>query len=89
MNPSFHDIDLVLSGVTLMNDALGKLRQHSLEMAVNAFSRRSVQCDLEVIQHTAEQIRDAAARLTTAASVANVSLPLAEPLRAHGDREMT
>ncbi len=77
--PGFHDIDLVLSGVTMLNDSIDKLRQHSLEMAVNAFSRRSVQCDLEDIARTAEQIREAAAKLTTMAAETNRALPVAEP----------
>jgi hypothetical protein len=86
--PAFSDIDLVLSGVSMLNDALNTLRQHSLEMAVNAFSKRSVQCDLEKIYQTAEMIRDAAQRLTSMSAEANKDLPRAEPLASSG-REMT
>lgn len=87
--PGFYEIDLVLSGVAVMNDAINNLRQHSLEMAVNAFSKRSVQCDLEKIAQTAEAIRDAAQRLTTMAAEVNKDLPLAEPQRATGGKEQT
>lgn len=82
--PGFFDIDLVLSGVSMLNDSLNSLRQHSLEMAVNAFSKRSVQCDLEKICETAEMIRDAAQRLTTMSAEVNEHLPRAEPIRGGG-----
>jgi hypothetical protein len=85
--PGFYEIDLVLSGVSMLNDALNTLRQHSLEMAVNAFSKRSVQCDLEKICQTAEMIRDAAQRLTSMSAEANKDLPRAEPVKS-GSQEM-
>lgn len=86
--PGFYDIELVLSGVTMLRESLDTLRQHSLEMAVNQFSRRSVQCDFERVEQVATQIRDAAGRLKAMAADANRELPLAEPNRTR-NREMT